>query len=52
MIEIAALMRKSNELAKFSMLPKILYTNAWVEKDTIEKRRHQYTNTNRIVVDI
>jgi len=42
MREITALMRKTNELAKFNMLPKSLYANAWVEKDKIGK---EDTNT-------
>jgi len=42
MTEITALMQKTNELAKFSMLPKIFYANAWVEKDKMRKRRQQY----------
>jgi len=30
-------MQKASELAKFIMLPKIFYANAWVEKDKMIK---------------
>ena len=46
MIEIIVLMQQTNDLAKFSMLPKIFYANAWVEKDKMRKGWHQYVSRN------